>query len=278
MLRPRRPRCARSRTCSFWRSSSRCSRAAGADRAARAARQTVGVEEIKPGIVVVSSVSSTCTRRRSATRSSCSMPARIPTESRSTRAGLAARGARRHQRRLLHPRPRRPHRGRGGLPSVQIRLGAGDLALAEGRSPPRRFAASCSGTGMGFPAVTGDRSVDRRRDHRSRRRATGPNGQRRQRRQRGKDDKKVKAFPIPGHTPGRTRSSTTACLFVGDAMIFKQGRLDPADQAVRCAPGREQGRHPRAEEADRKRGDRHRSALATAAARPRASAATSSST
>ena len=38
----------------------------------------------------------------------------------------------------------------------------------------------------------------------------------------------MKAFPIPGHTPGSYAFLYDGVLFVGDAMIFKQGRLDPA--------------------------------------------------
>ena len=49
----------------------------------------------------------------------------------------------------------------------------------------------------------------------------------------GADAKKVKAFPIPGHTPGSYAFLYDGVLFVGDVMIFKQGRLDPRAQAVR---------------------------------------------
>ena len=38
----------------------------------------------------------------------------------------------------------------------------------------------------------------------------------------------MKAFPIPGHTAGSYAFLYDGVLFVGDAMIFKQGRLDPA--------------------------------------------------
>ena len=104
--------------------------------------------------------------------------------------------------------------GAAGLRNVHIRLGAGDIALAEKKVPPEAFAGKAFTTVMSFPAVTaGDPLTGA---------ATIEVGD-------GKDGKKVvKAFPIPGHTPARTRSCTTACLFVGDAMIFKQGRLDPA--------------------------------------------------
>jgi glyoxylase-like metal-dependent hydrolase (beta-lactamase superfamily II) len=38
----------------------------------------------------------------------------------------------------------------------------------------------------------------------------------------------VKAFAIPGHTPGSYAFLYDGVLFAGDAMVFKQGRLDPA--------------------------------------------------
>ena len=40
-------------------------------------------------------------------------------------------------------------------------------------------------------------------------------------------DKKVKAFPLAGHTPGSYAFLYDGVLFVGDAIQFKQGRLDP---------------------------------------------------
>ena len=40
------------------------------------------------------------------------------------------------------------------------------------------------------------------------------------------DGKQVKAFPMPGHTPGSYAFLYDGVLFVGDAMVFKQGRLN----------------------------------------------------
>ena len=71
------------------------------------------------------------------------------------------------------------------------------------------------------------------------------------------DAKKVKAFPIPGHTPGSYAFLYDGVLFVGDAMVFKQGRLDPAIKLFDAHPDENKAVDPRAPEADRERGDRH---------------------
>jgi len=110
--------------------------------------------------------------------------------------------------------------GAAGLRNIHIRLGAGDIALAEKKVPPEAFAGKAFTTVMGFPAVTagdpltGAASIEVGEAHAGK---------------EGKDAKKVvKAFPIPGHTPGSYAFLYDGVLFVGDAMIFKQGRLDPA--------------------------------------------------
>jgi hydroxyacylglutathione hydrolase len=103
--------------------------------------------------------------------------------------------------------------GAAGLKNVRIRLGSGDLALSEKKVPPEALAGKAFTTAMGFPAVTATDPLTGA--------ATIDVGQ-------GTDAKKVKAFPIPGHTPGSYAYLYDGVLFVGDAMIFKQGRLDPA--------------------------------------------------
>ena len=98
--------------------------------------------------------------------------------------------------------------GASSLSGVKIRLGAGDLALAEGKVPPEALLPKLLGKGMSFPAVTatdpltGATTID-----------VG-------------GGKKVKAFPVAGHTPGSYAFLYDGVLFVGDAMVFKQGRLD----------------------------------------------------
>jgi glyoxylase-like metal-dependent hydrolase (beta-lactamase superfamily II) len=110
--------------------------------------------------------------------------------------------------------------GAAGLRNVHMRLGAGDIALAEKKIPPEAFAGKAFTTIMSFPSVTaGDPLTGA---------ATIEVGEARA----GKDGKAVKkvvkAFPIPGHTAGSYAFLYDGVLFVGDAMIFKQGRLDPA--------------------------------------------------
>jgi glyoxylase-like metal-dependent hydrolase (beta-lactamase superfamily II) len=103
--------------------------------------------------------------------------------------------------------------GASTLGKVRVRMGAGDIALAEKKVPPEALAGKAMTLAMSYPAVTATDPI------------TGPAtidiGA-------GADAKKVKAFPIPGHTPGSYAYLYDGVLFVGDAMIFKQGRLDPA--------------------------------------------------
>jgi glyoxylase-like metal-dependent hydrolase (beta-lactamase superfamily II) len=103
--------------------------------------------------------------------------------------------------------------GASTLGKVRLRVGAGDLALAEKKVPPEALAGKALTLAMSYPAVTATDPLTGA--------ATIDVGE-------GADAKKVKAFPIPGHTPGSYAFLYDGVLFVGDAMIFKQGRLDPA--------------------------------------------------
>ena len=103
--------------------------------------------------------------------------------------------------------------GVAGLGKVRVRLGAGDLALAEKKVAPEALAGKAFSAVMSYPAVTATDPITGA--------ATIDVGE-------GTDAKKVKAFPIPGHTPGSYAYLYDGVLFVGDAMVFKQGRLDPA--------------------------------------------------
>lgn len=103
--------------------------------------------------------------------------------------------------------------GASTLGKVKLRIGAGDLALAEKKVPPEALAGKALTAAMSYPAVTATDPLTGA--------ATIDVGE-------GADAKKVKAFPIPGHTPGSYAFLYDGVLFVGDAMIFKQGRLDPA--------------------------------------------------
>ena len=103
--------------------------------------------------------------------------------------------------------------GASTLGKVKLRIGAGDLALAEKKVPPEALAGKALTAAMSYPAVTATDPLTGA--------VTIDVGE-------GPDAKKVKAFPIPGHTPGSYAFLYDGVLFVGDAMIFKQGRLDPA--------------------------------------------------
>ena len=174
-----------------------------------------GVEEVKPGIVVVELGQLVRLRREGRQQGD---PVRRRRGSRRgagrRRAGLASRRAQRRHRRVRDPRPRRSHRRRAGLGSAHVRIGAGDLALAEKKVPPEALAGKAFTAVMSYPG-------HRRPAIRSPAPTTFDVGE-------GADAKKVKAFPIPGHTPGSYAFLYDGVLFVGDAMIFKQGRLDPA--------------------------------------------------
>ena len=113
--------------------------------------------------------------------------------------------------------------GAAALRNVHIRLGAGDIALAEKKVPPEAFAGKAFTTVMGFPAVTAGDPLTGAGTIEVGDAPAAKDGK------DAKDAKKVvKAFPIPGHTPGSYAFLYDGVLFVGDAMIFKQGRLDPA--------------------------------------------------
>jgi glyoxylase-like metal-dependent hydrolase (beta-lactamase superfamily II) len=50
------------------------------------------------------------------------------------------------------------------------------------------------------------------------------------------EQKVVKAFPVPGHTPGSTAYLYDGVLVVGDIMVFKQGRLEPTPGLLDAHP------------------------------------------
>jgi glyoxylase-like metal-dependent hydrolase (beta-lactamase superfamily II) len=120
--------------------------------------------------------------------------------------------------------------GAAGLRNVKFRLGAGDIALAEKKVPPEAFAGKAFTTVMGFPAVTAGEPLTGAATIEVGDAPAAPPAADGKDAKDAKDAKKkvVKAFPIPGHTAGSYAFLYDGVLFVGDAMIFKQGRLDPA--------------------------------------------------
>jgi glyoxylase-like metal-dependent hydrolase (beta-lactamase superfamily II) len=189
--------------------------AGGAAIALRVARgKPSGVEEIKQGIVVASSVSSYVYAARVGSKVIL-FDAGADPQGKPIDAVLGwLRAGRGDITDVFLSHGHGDHTaGASGLRGVRIRLGAGDIALAEKKVPPEALAGKAFTTAMSFPAVTASDPL------------TGPAtidvGD-------GKDAKKVKAFPIPGHTAGSYAFLYDGVLFVGDAMVFKQGRLDPA--------------------------------------------------
>ncbi len=98
--------------------------------------------------------------------------------------------------------------GAAAFGSAKIHLGAADAAMAEKKAEPTQLIPKLAAKVLAVPPVTaqdqlaGATSVD-----------LG-------------DSKLVKTFPMPGHTPGSYAFLYDGVLFVGDAMVFKQGRLD----------------------------------------------------
>jgi hydroxyacylglutathione hydrolase len=100
--------------------------------------------------------------------------------------------------------------GAAGVKGAKVHLGAGDVALAEGKAQPGALVARAMLKIIAAPPVT----------------VTDPiSGTAVQTIDVG-DGKQVKAFPMPGHTPGSYAFLYDGVLFAGDTMMFKQGRLD----------------------------------------------------
>ena len=97
------------------------------------------------------------------------------------------------------------------LPKARVHLGAADVPLAAGQTQPDALMPMVFGKLIGNPPVTANAPLTGA--------ATFPVG--------GADASKVvKAFPVPGHTPGSFVYLYDGVLVVGDIMQLKQGRLD----------------------------------------------------
>jgi glyoxylase-like metal-dependent hydrolase (beta-lactamase superfamily II) len=173
-----------------------------------------GVEEIKPGLVAVSSISAYAYAAKVGNKvilfDAGADPAGAPVDA---LLGWLHAG-RADATDVFSTHGHGDHTaGASTLGKVRVRIGAGDLALTEKKVPPEALAGKAMTLAMGYPAVTGTDPITGA--------VTIDVGE-------GADAKKVKAFPIPGHTSGSYAYLYDGVLFVGDAMIFKQGRLDPA--------------------------------------------------
>jgi glyoxylase-like metal-dependent hydrolase (beta-lactamase superfamily II) len=98
--------------------------------------------------------------------------------------------------------------GASQLPKAKLHLGAADVPLAEGKAEPEALAARVFNKIVPAPPVTitdpitGAASFD-----------VG-------------EGKTIKAFPVPGHTPGSYAFLYDGVLFVGDIVVLKQGQLE----------------------------------------------------
>jgi glyoxylase-like metal-dependent hydrolase (beta-lactamase superfamily II) len=99
--------------------------------------------------------------------------------------------------------------GASRLPNAKLHLGAGDVPLAEGKAQPEGLVPRLLNLVVPAPPLTisdpmnGAASFD-----------VGGGAT-------------VKAFPVPGHTPGSFAFLYDGVLFVGDIAVLKQGQLEP---------------------------------------------------
>lgn len=98
--------------------------------------------------------------------------------------------------------------GVAGLGGAKVHLGEADVPAAEGRVPPDKLAVRLIAKAASVPPAGVNQPLDGV--------VTVDVG----------GGKIVKALPVPGHTPGSYVFLYDGVLFVGDTMMFKQGRLD----------------------------------------------------
>ena len=184
--------------------------AGGATAAFRIARGRPSVpEQIKPGVMAVSSAGAYLYAARAGGHvvlfDAGADPAGRPID-----VAVAALNARRGDITdlfLTHSHPDHVA-GAAGLPGAKVHLGQADAATAEGHAPPDKLLVRLIAKAESAPPatitqpLTGVVTID-----------VG-------------GGKIVKAFPVPGHTPGSYAFLYDGVLFVGDTMMFKQGRLD----------------------------------------------------
>ncbi len=125
--------------------------------------------------------------------------------------------------------------GAAGLGSAKIHIGQGDVALAEGKAAPDALVAKLMVKVLAAPPVavnapiagTGIQTIDVGEAKVGEAKVGEAKvGEAKVGEAKVGEAKQVKAFPMPGHTPGSYAFLYDGVLFVGDAIIFKQGRLD----------------------------------------------------
>jgi glyoxylase-like metal-dependent hydrolase (beta-lactamase superfamily II) len=101
------------------------------------------------------------------------------------------------------------------LAKAKVHLGSGDVGLANGTVPPDLLLSRLLTKAMSPPAVNVDAPLNGAATL-----TVGPPDA-------AGAAKTVKAYPVPGHTAGSYAYLYDGVLFVGDIMVFKEGRLDP---------------------------------------------------
>jgi hydroxyacylglutathione hydrolase len=110
------------------------------------------------------------------------------------------------------------------LAKAKVHLGAADIPLATGKQSPDALAILLLGKALATPPINVNAPMTAA--------AVFPVG---------KPDaagvaKSIKAFPVPGHTPGSFVFLYDGILIAGDIMIFKQGRLDTTPRIFDAHP------------------------------------------
>jgi glyoxylase-like metal-dependent hydrolase (beta-lactamase superfamily II) len=103
------------------------------------------------------------------------------------------------------------------LGKAKVHLGSGDVGLATGVVPPEALIPRLLSKAMGPVSMNVGAPLTAATTI-----SVGP----------ADAAKTVKAYPVPGHTPGSFAYLYDGVLFVGDIMIFKQGRLDPTPRLL----------------------------------------------
>jgi glyoxylase-like metal-dependent hydrolase (beta-lactamase superfamily II) len=98
------------------------------------------------------------------------------------------------------------------LPKARVHLGAADVPVATGKQPAEALLPMLMGKALQTAPIAVSAPIT----------AAGPipvDG--------AAGAKTVKAFPVPGHTPGSFVFLYDGVLIAGDIMVYKQGRLEP---------------------------------------------------
>lgn len=107
--------------------------------------------------------------------------------------------------------------GVGVVPNARVHLGAADVPLATGQVSPDALLPRVLGLVLSAKPVSINAPIA----------GNGPTDFPVGPRDAAGKQKVVKAFPVPGHTPGSYAFLYDGVLIAGDIMVFKQGRLEP---------------------------------------------------